>query len=252
MRSCGWLIAHGVSGFVCARRARRRRNPSARPTCRPAQADSLRRMNTASILFDQNLNTFNWIGRLAVDTQSPEHESRSARNIWQTSFNWRERLRRAARFSESSQQQIHLLLGRRLSTTTEALARWSSLVYSDNKGIGLSNASSHSVLAGLDLVPLPLLTLTPLAGYRWDRQGDIRDRGPSLDMGSGHTRSGHRRLPDWRERPPPQGFHGPENAGESYCGAWESKSLSVPSPATVWPSGSCAPGASFIRRVTAP
>lgn len=150
----------------------------------PGTPDSLRRMNTASILFDQNLNTFNWIGRLAVDTTIAGTRIAVGSQYLANIIQLEGAAPGTARFSESSQQQIHLLLGRRLSTTTEALARWSSLVYSDNKGIGLSNASSHSVLAGLDLVPLPLLTVTPLAGYRWDRQGDIRDRGPSLDMGA--------------------------------------------------------------------
>ena len=31
-------------------------------------ADSTQRANTASILFDRNLNTYNWIGRAAIDT----------------------------------------------------------------------------------------------------------------------------------------------------------------------------------------
>src|SRR5512137_160480 len=34
----------------------------------PQTADSLLRHNAASILFDRNLNTYNWIGRTAIDT----------------------------------------------------------------------------------------------------------------------------------------------------------------------------------------
>ena len=62
--------------------------------------------------------------------------------------------------------------------------QWSSLVYSDNRGIGLSNASNHTLLAGVDVSPWPFLTVSPLAGYRWDRQGAIHDRGLSLDLGA--------------------------------------------------------------------
>jgi hypothetical protein len=181
MRSCGWMIVMvcmvlSLPEGATAQESQREADLS------PGTPDSLQRMNTASILFDQNLNTFNWIARLAVDTTIAGTRIAVGSQYLANIIQQEGMPPGTAGFSESSQQQINLLLGRRLSTTTEALARWSSLVYSDNKGIGLSNASSHSVLAGLDLMPLPLLTVSPLAGYRWDRQGDIRDRGPSLDM----------------------------------------------------------------------
>jgi len=183
MRSCGWLIAMVcmVSSVPEGATAQESQREAGLP---PGTPDSLQRMNTASILFDQNLNTFNWIGRLAVDTTIAGTRIAVGSQYLANIIQLEGAPPGAPRSSESSQQQINLLLGRPLNTTTEALARWSSLVYSDNKGIGLSNASSHAVLAGLDLMPLPLLTVTPLAGYRWDRQGDIRDRGPSLDMGA--------------------------------------------------------------------
>ena len=38
------------------------------PEMQSGTPDSVRRANTASVLFDRNLNTFNWIGRLSLDT----------------------------------------------------------------------------------------------------------------------------------------------------------------------------------------
>ena len=38
------------------------------PELQSTMPDSTRRVNTASVLFDRNLNTFNWIGRLSLDT----------------------------------------------------------------------------------------------------------------------------------------------------------------------------------------
>jgi hypothetical protein len=182
MRSCCWLIAFVyVTSFLQeGATAQESQRETDMP---PGTADSLRRVNTAGILFDRNLNTFNWIGRLAVDTTVAGTRTAISAQYLANIIQLDGVPPGGIRFSESSQQQINLLLGRPLSTTTEALARWSSLVYSDNKGIGLSNASNLSMLAGLNLMQLPLVTITPLAGYRWDRQGDIRDQGVSVDLG---------------------------------------------------------------------
>jgi hypothetical protein len=182
MRFCGWLIAlvcvaSFLPGGATAQESQRGTDMP------PGTSDSLRRTNTVGILFDRNLNTFNWIGRLAVDTTIAGTQIAVGSQYLANIIQMEGAPPGTARFSESSQQQINVLLGRPLSEATKALARWSSLVYSDNKGIGLSNASSHLVLAGLDLMPLPLVTVTPLAGYRWDSQGDIRDRGASVDLG---------------------------------------------------------------------
>ena len=61
-------------------------------------------------------------------------------------------------------------------------ARWSSLVFSDNRGIGLSNAVSHTLLTGLAFYPFDALSVTPLGGYRWDTQGGLHDRGGVIGL----------------------------------------------------------------------
>ena len=147
-------------------------------------ADSLQRINAASIIFDKNLNTFNWIGRLLIDTvMSRTHIALSTAylsNIIQTEGT----PAGSPRSSESTQQTLRLSLSHPLSDPVGIHTQWSSLVYSDNRGIGLSNASNHTLLAGADVSPWSFLTLTPLAGYRWDGQGSIHDRGLALDFGA--------------------------------------------------------------------
>jgi hypothetical protein len=146
--------------------------------------DSVHRLNTASIIFDKNLNTFNWIGRLAVDTVVALTRigiaSQYLSNIIQTEG----APAGSSRISESTQQTLRLSLAHPVAEPVAIRTQWSSLVYSDNRGIGLSNASNHILLAGADITPWPFITLTPLAGYRWDRQGTIQDRGLSLDLGA--------------------------------------------------------------------
>jgi hypothetical protein len=49
-------------------------------------------------------------------------------------------------------------------------------------GVGLNNSAATSTLAGIGYAPLPFLEFAALGGFRWDRQGDITDRGPAFDL----------------------------------------------------------------------
>ncbi len=141
--------------------------------------DSVARTNSALILFDRNLNTYNWIGRLLVDTSFGGSSVRIIQNyttnIIQVDAGAAGRKRLA-----SNQENLNLGFGQKVNDNLGLQFRWSSLVYSDDKAVGLSNASGHSALGGLDVTPIPFLTVTPLVGYRWDNQGAIRDRGMSF------------------------------------------------------------------------
>ncbi len=143
--------------------------------------DSLKRANSALILFDRNLNTYNWTGRLLVDTSFGGSSVRVVQNyvanIIQVDAGAAGRKKLA-----SNQENLSLKLGQKVNENLGVQFRWSSLVYSDDKAVGLSNASGHSVLGGLNLTPLPFLSITPLMGYRWDNQGTIRDRGLSYAL----------------------------------------------------------------------
>src|SRR5512143_869036 len=143
--------------------------------------DSLTRTNSAVIVFDRNLNTYNWMGRLLVDTVFGGSSVRIAQN-YTTNVIQIDAGAAGRRKLASSQENLILGLGQKVNENLGVQFRWSSLVYSDDKAVGLSNASSHSALGGLDLTPLPFLTITPLVGYRWDNQGTIRDRGLSYTL----------------------------------------------------------------------
>ncbi|MEK7249800.1 MAG: hypothetical protein AAB209_05185, partial [Bacteroidota bacterium] len=145
-------------------------------------ADSLLHRNAASILFERNLNTFNWIGNLVVDTVSFGNRIRlnelytsNVILIEGTTSSPEQRL-------QSNQQRLSLLMTRPIDEEVSAIARWSSLIYSDNKAVGLSTASINSVFGGIEYTPYPLLTINPMLGYRWDNQIDVRDRGLSYNI----------------------------------------------------------------------
>jgi hypothetical protein len=149
-----------------------------------AGRDSVLRTNAASVLFDKNLNTFNWIGRLAVDTVAGRMRFGIGATYLSNIIQTENPLPGAIRSSESTQQNFRLMLAQPVSDPLALHTQWSSLIFSDNRGYGLSNASNHTLLAGLDVTPWPFVTFSPLAGYRWDRQGAIRDRGLALDLGA--------------------------------------------------------------------
>jgi hypothetical protein len=144
--------------------------------------DSTRRVNVGMILFDKNLNTYNWMGRLLVDTSAGlMHVGLNAlylSNIIQVEGG----SGNPSRKLESTQQSFALNVRRPINEYVGTKAQWSSLIYTDNKGVGLSNASNHAILGGLVFHPMRALSISPMVGYRWDSQADIRDRGMSWDI----------------------------------------------------------------------
>jgi hypothetical protein len=148
--------------------------------------DSLARANSALILFDRNLNTYNWTGRLLVDTSFGGSSVRLVQN-YTTNIIQVDAGSGGRKKLASNQENLSLGLGQKLNGALGLQFQWSSLVYADDKAVGLSNASGHSALGGLDITPVPFLTVTPMLGYRWDNQGTIRDRGLSYTL-SGRLR----------------------------------------------------------------
>jgi hypothetical protein len=152
------------------------------PEAQSVLADTLTRRNSLSILFDRNLNTYNWVGRLFLDTAIAgnrvavaEQYSSNIIAVDQSTPGTSQKLR-------SDQQTLSLLLARHAFTSLDVQTQWYSLVSTDNRGVGLGNASSHSLLGGIAYTPLQWLTITPMAGYRWDAQADIRDQGMVIDL----------------------------------------------------------------------
>jgi hypothetical protein len=146
--------------------------------------DTLQQPNTGSILFDRNLNTYNWISRAVVDTTAGPFRihllQQYAANIVHLVGippGGRDRL-------HSTQQTVSLAVQTPVSDVLSPLVQWNSLVYTDEKGTGLNNASTYAVLGGADYALSPSLMLTPLAGYRWDTQAGISDRGLAYALGA--------------------------------------------------------------------
>jgi hypothetical protein len=150
-----------------------------RPDVTAQPTDTLRLHNSAGILFDQNLNTFTWIGRAAIDTTAGRtHVSLNelySSNVVMVNAPGGRKL-------QSNQQGISLRLTHPLFDNLFSAAQWSSLIYSDDRSVALGNASMNSVLGGVIYYPLQSIFLSPLAGYRWDKQADVRDRGLSLQL----------------------------------------------------------------------
>lgn len=144
--------------------------------------DTLLKRNRAAVIFDRHLNTFNWIGSLSVDTAALGLRIRlddilmsNIILIDATPTTPEQRL-------QSSQHRLRLRLTQPLTENLGIMGQWSSLSYSDEKAVGLSTASINSILGGIEYSPIPLLTLVPMIGHRWDNQIDVRDRGLSYGL----------------------------------------------------------------------
>ncbi len=144
-----------------------------------AVPDSFTHRNSASILFERNLNTFNWIGRLDVDTVSFGNRIRInelfTSNIILLEGTPEQRLR-------SDHQRISFAVSRPINEELSAKGQWSSSIYSDRKSVGLSTTASNSVLGGIEYLPNEYLTLNPMVGHRWDNQAGARDRGLTYEL----------------------------------------------------------------------
>jgi len=147
-------------------------------------ADSTQRTNTASILFDRNLNTYNWIGRAAIDTVVSGVRIGLLQQFVSNVIEFQGGPGPAPPKLQSGQQNLSVLVRALPAYVISPQVQWSTFVYSDNKGTGLNNASSESLLGGAEVLPLPWMSVTPMAGYRWDSQAGIRDRGITYLLGA--------------------------------------------------------------------
>ena len=147
-------------------------------------ADSTQRANTASILFDRNLNTYNWIGRAAIDTVAQGIHIGILQQFASNVIVFQPGSGPATPKLQSGQENLSVLVRAPPAGGFSPQIQSSSFVYSDNKGTGLNNASSESVLGGAEYVPFSWISVSPMAGYRWDAQAGIRDRGMTYLLGA--------------------------------------------------------------------
>ena len=144
-------------------------------------ADTLFRRNLFSVLFDRNLTTYNWLSRLLIDTAAAGGRI-GLNGLYGSNIILTNPGASDTRRLRSDQVSLTTLLSRPIADDVSAQAQWSSLVSTDNRGVGLSNASSHSILGGVSTQPYLWLTAAPMIGYRWDDQAGVRDHGPSMQL----------------------------------------------------------------------
>ena len=147
-------------------------------------ADTTQRINSAGILFDRNLNTYNWIGRAAIDTAASGIHIGILQQFASNVIQFQGGTGPAPPKLQSSQENLSVLLRAPAASGFSPRLQWSTFRYSDNKGTGLNNASSESILAGTEYIPFSWISVTPMAGYRWDSQAEIRDQGMAYMLGA--------------------------------------------------------------------
>ena len=170
------ILTLGLYCSAFAQESQRNTEVSAEP------ADSLPRNNSAAVFFERNLDTFNWIGRATIDTTVGStafslNELFNSNIIQIDETSSRNRL-------QSNQNTVGLRVSQPVLPGLNAKVEWSSLRYSDEKAIGLSSASSYALLGGFEYFPMPFVAISPLAGYRWEQQLAMNDRGPSYTLGA--------------------------------------------------------------------
>ena len=149
-----------------------------------AQADTLRYgvpaapdSNDAGIRFERNLNTYLW--NFKADFSG--RDSGFAADVHD---------RYSSSFIEQNQNSLRdehtlwLNASRRISSMMNLDLEASTFTLSDNQSLDVSNAALHTGLVGVSIRPLPYISVTPLVGFRVDRQQDQTDQGWNYKLSS--------------------------------------------------------------------
>lgn len=154
------------------------------PAIAHAQADTLRYgvpaapdSNDAGIRFERNLNTYLW--NFKADFSG--RDSGFAADVHD---------RYSSSFIEQNQNSLRdehtlwLNALRRISSAMDLDLEASTFTLSDNQSLDVSNAALHTGLVGVSIRPLPYISVTPLVGFRVDRQQDQTDQGWNYKLSS--------------------------------------------------------------------
>ena len=156
---------------------------------------SLPDSNAAGLHFERNLNTYLW--SLKADYAQRDsilrfsiHDKSTSSFIRQTDNS----IRNEQNFFVDGSETVASGFGIDAEATSYFL--------SDNQSLGVSDATLHTGLLGVSFEPMPFLSVTPMLGFRYDRQGDRADEGlngrlsAQLDTidGGGYATSGSLRL----------------------------------------------------------
>ncbi len=146
--------------------------------------DTLFRRNTAGIFFERNLNTFTWTGRATIDTLAGRTRISLGEQYLSNIIQIDASAGIPRRRFQTTQHTLSLNLSQPLTSTVNTVVQMSTLSYSDDKAVGLSTAASHAVLGGFAYRPFPFLSVSPVAGYRWENQLTRKDHGLSYTLGA--------------------------------------------------------------------
>ncbi len=135
-------------------------------------ADTLRKPNETMLSFERNLSTYLWNLGLNYQRSSPTW-SVDLRQLFRSSL-----VRVSQKFIKD-EEAVSFLVGKKLSDRFDFQLDGSSLVFSDNRAIGIDRASSHSTLVGLRYLVNNVGTISPSIGVRFDNQTGQQDKGVS-------------------------------------------------------------------------
>lgn len=142
----------------------------------PLHPDSTRLKNTATILTDKNLNTYNTAGAVNYRNEfGPLSLSLSELFVSTVVQIDRKRV--------TDEQYFDLLAKHRITDRLRAVGKISSLIVSDNQSLGITNVSAHGIYGGIAFTPVRYFIVSPLIGMRYENQTDQRDKGLSYLLG---------------------------------------------------------------------
>lgn len=134
--------------------------------------DSLARSNLTSLNFERNFNTFTWDTRANYERMFEDVSIRLNERFSSTL------IRTSEKFVKDN-QELGFLIGKKISSKTNLLLDGSSLIFSDNRNIGINKASIHSVLTGFSFQPSARAEISPRIGIKFDNQIGQNDKGVS-------------------------------------------------------------------------
>jgi hypothetical protein len=132
--------------------------------------------NAAGIYFERNYNTFLWNLNAGYSFHNDDNAA-SFHEGYSSSFIQNEQN------SLSDQQTVSLAASQKISEPLWLAFDLSSFILSSNQSLDVSNAGIHSGLIGINY-KLPFISISPLAGIRFDRQQSNDDHGWDFKLGA--------------------------------------------------------------------
>ena len=138
-------------------------------------ADSSRDKNFMATNFNRAFDTYTWLGA-----------ARYGMSIGPLTFSLKELFQSTLVQTDSrriTDQQSFDILGKYwLNSTISSVVKLSSISVSDNQSIGITNVFSNAGYGGLEFRPMEHFYVTPLIGFRYEKQSNERDRGMSYAL----------------------------------------------------------------------